>query len=180
MENQRRDPELQRTPTCLQAPRISPALSPAPSQTTRPWSSCVTSREGGSSPTRRRSTSGSPCPQTWKYQKISFPDRLSPPPWRGHSRGKCPRLKWFVLKVFYHHWMPHSTFDIFPWELCDEISYIFKLSTALITFWMIIMFRKEFLEQHPELKRIFLYSSIIIDKTGVPISRIWLISFHIY
>ena len=47
-------------------------------------------------------------------------------------------------------WMPHSTFDIFPWELCDKISYFFKLSTALITFWMIMMCRKEFLEQHPE------------------------------
>ena len=41
--------------------------------------------------------------------------------------------------------MPHSTFAIFPWELCDKISYFFKLSTALITFWMIMMCRKEFL-----------------------------------
>ena len=147
MENQRRDQERQRTPTCLRAPRTSPPPSPAPSLTTRPLSSSARSRAGGSSPTRRRSTSGCLCPPTWKYQKTSFPARQCRPPWRGRSRGKIWFVKW---RAFYHHRMPHSTFAIFPWELCDKISYFFKLSTALITFWMIMMCRKEFLEQHPE------------------------------
>lgn len=74
-----------------------------------------------------------------------------PPDSVAHPGGAALEVKNDLFwRAFYHHRMPHSTFAIFPWELCDKISYFFKLSTALITFWMIMMCRKEFLEQHPE------------------------------